>query len=198
VLVGALTAACVSASPLRAIEDPTRRLEFPGFSILPPRGPQWLAGSVEVLPSVESRVVYRAVFFRTPAGGESRAGASAPRIVALVMVRDLGEVRFRGPAEFVESMKTPGARTRQRHRIVGSQATLLARVDATCAAYGYAAEDAGVVVLVRGVRCLHPHWPGYAIDLAYNQRYPAGQTPLELDVEVGPFLGSLAFTSARP
>jgi hypothetical protein len=198
VLVGALTAACVSASPLRAIEDPTRRLEFPGFSILPPRGLQWLAGSVEVLPSVESRVVYRAVFFRTPADGESRAGAPSPRIVALVMVRDLGEVRFRSPGDFIESVKGLGARTRQRYRLLASEASHVPRADATCAAYGYEAEDGGAVLTVQGVRCLHPRWPSYAIDLACSQRYPPGGQRIVLDAELRPFLESVAFTPDRP
>ena len=194
----AATAACLSSAPLSPIEDPTKRLEFAGFSILPPRGPQWLAGSVSTLPTLENRVVYRAVFFRTPADADSPAGRDSPRIVALVMVRDLGEVRFRSPSDFVESMKTLGARTRQRHRVLTSRASLVLRPDATCAAYDYEVEDAGVILMVRGIRCLHPQWPSYVIDLSYNQRYPAGREPIVLDAEVEPFLGSLAFTPDHP
>ena len=203
-LIGALTTACVSSATLSPIEDPTKRLEFAGFSILPPRGPQWLSGSVETLPNVENRVVYRAVFFRLPADADARAdagaraGAGSPRIVALVLVRDLGEVRFRSPSEFVESMKTLGARSRQRHRVLTSRASLVSRADATCAAYGYEVEDAGIILMVQGIRCLHPQWPNYAIDLSYNQRYPAGGAPIALDAEVEPFLGSLVFTPNRP
>jgi len=197
-LIGALTTACVSSAALSPIEDPTKRLEFAGFSILPPRGPQWLSGSVETLPNVENRVVYRAVFFRLPADAGARAGAGSPRIVALVLVRDLGELRFRSPSEFAESMKTLGARSRQRHRVLTSRASLVSRADATCATYGYEVEDAGIILMVQGIRCLHPQWPNYAIDLSYNQRYPAGGEPIALDAEVEPFLGSLVFTVARP
>lgn len=188
----------MSSASLSPIEDPTQRIEFAGFSILPPRGPQWRSGSVETLPGVENRVVYRALFFRMPTGADPAAGAGSARIVAVVMVRDLGEVRFKSPSEFVESMKTLGARTRQRHRVLASRASLLPRADATCAAYDYEAEDAGVILMVRGVRCLHPQWPNHAIDLSYNQRYPAGREPIALDAEMQPFLGSLTFTADRP
>ncbi|MGH7356665.1 MAG: hypothetical protein ACRELS_19080 [Candidatus Rokuibacteriota bacterium] len=194
----AATAACLSSAPLSPIEDPTKRLEFAGFSILPPRGPLWLSGSVATLPDVENRVVYRAVFFRTPADVDPTAGRDSPRIVALVMVRDLGDAKFRSSSDFVASMKTLGARTRQRHRLLASRASLVERADATCAVYDYAAEDSGVILMVQGIRCLHPQWPSYAIDVSYSQRYPAGRQPIALDAEVEPFLGSLAFTPDHP
>ena len=187
---------CASVS-LEPIADPTKRIEFAGFSILPPQGPQWARGSAETLPSTESGVVYRAVFFRTPAETDRTSGTS-PRVLAVVMVRDLGETRFRSPADFVNSMRTLGARTRQRYKILGSGASLVERADATCAAYDYEAEDAGVVLTVRGVRCLHPQWPNYAVDVSYNQRHPAGQPPIAMDAEVDPFLRSLEFTPDRP
>lgn len=195
-MIAGAVAGCVLSSSLVPIEDPTKRLQFPGFSILPPRGPQWMMGSASMLPDDEKGVVYRAVFFRTPASSDRAAGGGAPKIWALARV--LGDVRFRSPGEFVESMKTLGARTRQRHRVLASRASLVPRADATCAAYDYEVEDAGVVIAVRGVRCLHPQWPSYAIDLSYVQRLPAGAPSVVADAEVAPFLGGLAFTPDRP
>jgi hypothetical protein len=46
--------------------------------------------------------------------------------------------------------------------------------------------------------CRHPHWPRYAINVLYTQRYPTGQAPAALDDEVEPHLGSVLFTPSRP
>jgi hypothetical protein len=196
-VVGAAVAGCVLSAPLTPIQDPTKRLEFPGFSILPPRGPEWMLGGESALPGAERGIVYRAVFFRTP-GDAGPTGGGAPRILALVMVRDLGAVRFRSPAEFVDSMKTLGARARQRYKLLSSGSSLVSRPDATCATYGYEAEDSGALVSVQGLRCLHPEWPSYAIELSCSRRSPAGEPLPDVSVEVVPFLGSLVFTPERP
>ena len=54
------------------------------------------------------------------------------------------------------------------------------------------------IVTTRAVRCLHPQWPAYAVDVGYAQLHPAGPPPVAADLELEPFLTSLQFSSDRP
>lgn len=54
------------------------------------------------------------------------------------------------------------------------------------------------VLAARGLRCVHPHWPRYLVDVSYSQRMHRGQPFVALEPEGEPFVRSLRFTTDRP
>ncbi|MGI0015029.1 MAG: hypothetical protein ACREBU_16545, partial [Nitrososphaera sp.] len=54
------------------------------------------------------------------------------------------------------------------------------------------------VLAARGLRCVHPRWPRYLVDVSYSQRAHRGQPFAPLEPEGEPFVRSLRFTADGP
>jgi len=204
-LVAAATLGCATPG-LTPIADPSRRVEVPGVSVLPPRGSDWvlLPVSGEGVPPGATliRFAKRLPRSRVQAGWLTYTG---------VFAVDLGEDKVRDADTFLQHFTEEfrggeGTMLTHRQRLVSFAAHRDDSLKATCARYARLTEftdpvefgDATLLVATRGMYCWHPHWPRYAINVLYTERYPRGQPPTTLDDEVGPFLGSVIFTSAQP
>lgn len=181
------------------VTAPTQRLEFPGFSILPPRGDNWfIAPSMSLAPNV----TYVAAFAK-----QTRERTYTIR--AAVLTVDMKDERFGSPTEFlrvVERAIEEEMKTSPRHRLLASRVSLESSLGSNCVVYDQTVEDSGVpqfpgsifILTMHGFRCAHPHWPRYVIDVGYSQRVPRGDQTLSVEAEVEPFLKSLMFTPSRP
>jgi hypothetical protein len=206
VLFAAATLGCATAG-LTPIADPSRRVDAPGVSLLPPRGAHWIllpAARGEGLPPDATLIRFAKRLPRDRVRGGWLAYTG-------VFAVDLGEDTIRDPDAFLEHFKDEfrggeGARLTERQRLVSFEATRDDSLKATCARYARVTEfrdpaefgEAVLRVATRGMFCRHPHWPRYAINVLYTQRYPTGQAPAALDDEVEPHLGSVLFTPSRP
>lgn len=206
VLFAVATLGCATTG-LTPISDPAQRVEAPGVSVLPPRGDNWdlfPASRGERIPPGATliRFVKRLPQSRVRAGWLTYTG---------VFALDLGEKNIRDADEFLQHFREEfrggeGVMLTHRQRLVSFEANLDDSLKATCARYARLTEfrdpaefgDAILLVATRGFFCWHPHWPRYAINVLYTQRYPTGQNPLALDDEVGAFLSSAIFPSSRP
>jgi hypothetical protein len=205
-LLAAAALGCATAGPGR-LADPSRRVDAPGVSVLPPRGGDWVflpASQGEGIPPEATliRFAKRLPPHRVRSGWLTYTG---------VFAVDLGEGKIRDTDAFLRHFKEEfrggeGAALTHRQRLVSFEAHRDDSLKATCARYTRVTEfrdpvefrDAILLVATRGLFCWHPDWPRYAINVLYTERYPAGQQPAALDDEVGPFLGSVIFTSSRP
>ncbi len=205
-LLGVAAFGCATQG-LTPSADPDQRVDAPGVSVLPPRGENWHlvpASRAEGIPPGATliRFAKRLPPARVRAGWLTYTG---------VFAVDLGEGKIRDADGFLEYFKEEfrggeGVVLTRRQRLVSFEANLDDSLKATCARYARLTEfrdpaefgDAILLVATRGFFCWHPHWPRYAINVLYTERYPAGQKPLTPDGEVEPFLDHVTFTSSRP
>lgn len=205
-----IAAGCEAAGPgLQPISDPTRRVEVPGLSVLPPPGDNWFLFPVSPHERIPGSAL---IMFAKKLRDAPAARPEDERLVyAGVFGLDLGERRFDTPPEFLEHFKgefegRTGEMITGRQRLIGFEATLDDSLGATCVRYSRLTEvtglarfpDALFILATRGFTCLHPHWPRYAVNVVYSQLYPKGQEPLALDAEAETFLKTPVFTSTRP
>lgn len=181
------------------ITDPTRRFEFEGFSILPPKGENWFMPSVELLqkqgvtngvqfwkmltpPSVTHTIVANVSAVKVPMPSRSRAE----------LLQELAQVKER-------EMSTG------RHRLISIKTTLDNSLGSDCLRYDVSAEDRGALVNqgsvyildTHGFACLHPDITSYLIEAEYSQRRLQGEQPLSLEAEGEAFLKTLVFTKSN-
>lgn len=211
-LVPVVAAGCTAAAPgLRAIADPTQRVEVSGLSILPPQGDNWFRASgppqQEDVPGITLVGFVKKLWDAPPSRAEE-----ARLVYARVNAYELGGgERFDTPAQLLEYVKRDSERrtgemVTRRQRLLGLEAVLDDSLGATCVRYSRLAELRGwgpfpesvFILATRGLYCLHPDWPRYMIDVGYTQLYLKGQEPLPLDTQVEPFLKSPVFTATRP
>lgn len=192
------------------VGDPAQRLDFPGVSILPPRGGNWfITPPVPSGPGATHTVV---AFGKKLREGPPATPEEAHTIRATVVVSDLREARFEDSTAFLGFLEREsgermvGRMVNKRHRLLASELSLDSSPGSTCVKYEQTFEDTGVprfpgsifILATRGFRCLHPHWPKYMVDVGYSQRYLRGQRPLSIEAELEPFLKSVVFAAARP
>ena len=206
-------AACAAASsrtwpgsqPVR-ITDPTRRIQFRGFSVLPPTGPGWFA--MPPVPADPAPIYLVARFAKVVDHADT---PDVHTTEAEVHIWDVGWRLFAGADDFLQFEKEQAERLADsyvdgRHRVLAKSTMLDTILGAQCVKYEFGVENIvpdapgkSVTLEVRGYRCLHPRWPQYLIDVSYSERYVAGEHAFHLDSsEVAPFLKSLSFTDDRP
>lgn len=103
------------------IADPSARIAFAGFSILPPDGGDW--ATAPPLPEDPGPIHRAAVFGKMSTRGQDRT------VVAAVLIMDLGGQRFDGPDAFLAFEKSHaegflGAQVTARHRLLDSKLAL--------------------------------------------------------------------------
>jgi hypothetical protein len=175
-------AALLFLLPCLAVAEDARE-QFPGFSLVPPGGDEWVR-----VPRNEM-----AVLWRRDTGDDAKtfvmAVLAGPTPAAVrdqaQLLEFLREVRAAPPPsadlELVESKLDP------------SNAPA-----ATCVRHAsrIRSKSAGTTMEVEGLTCLHPDYPGRMIDVQYSQRSPAGGIDDELAAEGKAFLESIRFEEA--
>jgi hypothetical protein len=127
---------------------------------------------------------------------------------ARVLVLDVQDTRFDSPVylRFVEDEAKRGSTGRRFRRIETRYAIEPEGRPPLCVRYETVVEDSQVpgfpgavfVLAARGLRCVHPHWPRYLVDVSYSQQMHRGQPFFPLEPEGEPFIQSLRFTADRP
>jgi hypothetical protein len=170
--------------PLAATGDEGgSRQTFPGFSLVPPDGEAWtLAGRndrsvlwVRDTGDPEHSVTLAVVAGQAPTSVRSRA-----ELVAFI--QRLGRAPPPSPElELVSSTAEPA----------DGPATACARHDARVRD-----RNAGTILSVAGVACLHPDFPGRMFDVQYTQRGEAGQLEEAFKQEGEAVIASFRFEPA--
>ena len=196
-LVGLIVVGCTHPRPI-PVTDPTQRLQFQGFSILPPKGENWFIGQ-----GVGN------VMFRKQLRETIKQPADLHTIVAQVWTRSLGDVTFESRMELLQylarELEKGMRQPTQRNTPLEVKLSLDKCLGWDCARIDYTSEDRGLpsfpgsVFILTGHHFvfLHPDSPTLVIHVNYGQRYLRGQQPLPLEAEVESFLKSLVFTPIR-
>jgi YVTN family beta-propeller protein len=192
---------------LAPIINSDQRLEFPGMSVFPPRGENWFVATVpaEFRPATATNLIW----FAKKLGTKDGQPNPQQTILASALIYDLHDKRFETSEAFVEFMRQSMVGEVQegpRFRILKSDISLDRTLGAKCVKYNISCEDTSnprhpgpvLILSLQGFRCLHPHWPRFAIDVGYSQRAPQGEQYISVEAEVRPFLRSLVFTKERP
>ena len=180
------------------VADVTQRLDFHGFSILPPQGKDWYV--VEKDPRA---VAFRKKLMERPRQPEDLNHTFA----ALAGAVDLKQPTFDSPTElreFVErSLQGEG-----RFSLIESRVVLDGSLGFDCMRYDAIQEERGnpraagfvLVITMHGLFCPHPYAPGLIVHVHYSERRVQGDRALfdeALRREVEPFLRSVVFTRLR-
>jgi len=173
------------------ITDPTQRLEFQGFSILPPSGRDWFIVVPQTVPDPSAGA---AVFFKVV--GKMHSLYASVKIYAPIATQTL---------EDLESFVLEEAKSDPRFKPLKTKASLDKCLGYDCIRYDLSFEDhaprdvpGSILMLTRqGFIVHHPGDPGFYIWVEYSQRFPPGTDPYPLETELEPFLKSLVFTPIR-
>lgn len=202
ILTGVIIAGCAVGPTLIPITDSTRRLEFHGFSILPPTGQNWFI----VSPPAQPPNYTLNVFFTKNLREKVTRPADVHRVSAVVRTYSLGNVKFESRIELLQYLAS------NLEKVLAIAPNLKASLDKClgwdCVKYEFRYEDRsspafpGFVFIItgHGFVFLHTDSSTFIINLEYRQYYLRGQDPLPwetLQKELEPFLRSLAFTSIR-
>lgn len=191
----AIAAGCAATAPsLTPISDPTRRLEFDGFSILPPRGGGWVR--VEPPLQVDPNLTAKAYFIKRLTEGVT-SPSELHRLTAVVRTLNVGDVKIENPIDFLESVAMGFSGKSFLDKCLGRD----------CVRYQSTSEHRnpqfpGFVFIIskHGFVVLHPASPTLVINVEYRQYYARGLQPLSaeaLEREVEPFHKSLEITATR-
>jgi tetratricopeptide (TPR) repeat protein len=190
-----IAAGCAAAGPSpKVIADPTQRIEFDGFSILPPRGEGWVV--LDPAPQVDPKVMAVKAYFVKRLTEGATSPSRLHRLTAVVRTVEIGDLI--------------GSRAHLLQSIAGRFSGVLDTCfRGECVRYENTTEDRsnpafpGLVFVIskQGLVVLHPDSPTLAINVEYRQYHAQGVTPLSaeaLEREVEPFQRSLEFTAVRP
>ena len=202
VLMGLTAASCAVGPRLIPVSDATRRIEFEGFSILPPSGENWFAASPEVLRVMEKPVgeivKLIASFIKMPPPSKTHTIAAEVQVAQLPPLPPSAN-----RIEILQQIKQSGLRSDDRHRVVASKISEDRALGSDCVRYSATSEDRGVpgypgsifIFDLHGFACLHPDRPSYFIQIEYSERRLPRENPLSsLEAEREAFLKSLVFT----
>lgn len=182
---------CLATAPrLTPVSDPTRRLEFPGFSVQPPPGEGWL-----ILPPKEGQVVFA-----------KEAGSKNHTFATYVVVSRLPEqVRFETPDDFLAYVKSVEApKNTWRFWILEYYEEVLDTTFAPyCVRYDYKLADRGAflteipILDIHGYSCLHPDSKKWLIRVNYSDRSMQGEITKTLREEGEAFIKNFRFTPIK-
>lgn len=202
---GALTISCVTAPKrpiLIPVTSPIQRIEFQGFSLLPPNGENWFLAFSLPEEFGGQRVPYIAVFLKKLPDEEDG------RIIAATVTSEKIKQTFRTPEEYLNFIKNALGKSIEKigYKLIKSRVSLDATPGPYCVRYDISYKVLGVpqfhtsavILETRGLRCLHPDFPRVLIDISYKQQYRQEESPFALESEGDGFLKGLIFTSRRP
>jgi hypothetical protein len=175
-----------SASALVPVADPTQRLEVPGVSILPPQGDKWFIAVPPTRPEPGSLILVQ--FTKTLQDQPVARPEDLHTVLASVTVTDLKGARFENAQALRMAVayalgREPEGSPRRDYRVLSLRTNVEASLDPMCVKYDLETEERGVprfpdsifVLAAFGVRCIHPYWPDYLVDVVASQRHLQGQ-----------------------
>jgi len=192
----AFLAACAATPRLTPVADPTQRLEFEGFSILPPQTKGWLI--MEPPPQADTNLTARVYFLKRLTEEGALSPSELHRLTAVVRTFNVGAAKTDAPTEILKSIG----------REFSGETSLDKCSGRDCLRYQSTTEDRSnpqypghVFVLSKtGYVVLHPDSAALAINVEYRQYHSRDVKPLSqaaLEAEVESFQKSLRFTAVR-
>lgn len=192
--VGLGVAGCAGGPQLIPVTDPTQRLEFEGFSILPPQGDNWFIAPPALRKQQGPGMIASFGKLTTPP-------SKTHTVVATVRG---GRAPFSAGsrAELLRKFAQGYSEQTNRNRPVSVNISPDRTLAPDCVRYDVKVEDRGVpgypgsvyIMDMHGFVCLHPDLPDAVIDIQYSQRRLQEDPPLALEAEGEPFVKSLLFT----
>lgn len=186
-----LVSAAAVAQRRTPITDPTQRLEFEGFSILPPSGKDWFIVEPRTVPDPSAK----GALFGKVVGKMHSLYASA-NLYAPIATLTLEDVQSSVLEEAESNPRFKPLKAKaSRHKCLGYDC-----VGIDLLFEDHAPRDAPGSVLMlsrQGFIVPHPGARGFYIWVEYSQRFPPGTKPYPLEAELESFLKSLAFTPIR-
>jgi hypothetical protein len=185
---------CAGGPQSLPVTNPSQRLEFDAFSILPPTGEDWSVINPAVL---RQQIPDLLVLFSKTVTPPSRFHTVTATVRGGRLPNSAGS-----RTELLQQLaRNNFVQTEQRYRPVSFNISPDQTLAPDCLRYDGVIEDRGVPgyqgsVFMwdqHGFVCLHPYVPEGAIDIQYSQRWLQGEQPLLLEAEGEPFLRSLVF-----
>jgi hypothetical protein len=193
-----LLSACATTSPQRPITDPSKRLEFKKFSLLPPQGDNWFI--VLSKPGNGFILLAKQIDSTTPLGAKSfqphtvRAGVKAV---------DTKSESVGSQQEYFDSIKqSEQANTSSRFTVLKESYSLHEKVGEYCVIVDKLSEDRGVpndpgtvyMFQENKLFCFDPQ-SRIAVMAGCSQRAPDIKVIIDLKDECEPFMNSLRFST---
>ena len=187
---------CASTPPTVLVTEPDQRLQFNGFSVLPPDGERWHWVGRE---SQDTTRLSYSMFVKK----SSRGRPSRNTYLAKAAVLDAGERQFTTTQELLSHVRAMGlfqeSPRQQNMRVEFAVDDTLAPL---CVRFDLNAEDtrvggyAGPVYLLdaHGLFCVHPEAPDVLVMIDHSRRTRQGDAPVAAQTEGERFLSSLRFT----
>jgi ankyrin repeat protein len=183
----------------KRITDPTRRLQFESFSVLPPSGENWFIQKQATDNVHFSKGTTRGEYHTVTAFARSSDTEFASWANRLVLARE---------GLLTEQLLSLGAKIQEqqwqdsRYKPLEARYALDSSLGKECVRFDFTVEDRGVpyapgsvfVLTVHDFYCLHPDSSNLVVYIAYSQRFLQGEQALPIESEVEPFLRSLEFT----
>lgn len=191
--VGTGIVGCAGEPQLIPVTNPTQRLVFEGFSILPPHGENWFMDPPALRKQQDSDVI---VGFRKPTTPPSKTHT----VVATVQAGRV-PISAGSRAELIQKIAQAYSKQTEPNRPVSVNISPGRTLAPDCMRYDVTVEDRGVlrypgsvfIMDLHGFVCLHPDFPDAVIDITYSQRRLPEEQPLSLEAEGEPFVKSLIF-----
>lgn len=191
--VGLGVVGCIGGPQLVPVTDPTQRLEFEGFSILPPKGENWFMAPPALRKQQGPDMIVSFLKLATP--------PSKTHTVAATVRGGRVPISAGSRAELLQKLAQVYFEQTGRHRPVSVTIAPNNTLAPDCVRYDGTVEDRGVpgypgsvyIMDMHGFVCLHSDLPDAAIDIQYSQRRLQEDPPLALEAEGEPFVKSLLF-----
>jgi len=195
--VGLGVVGCAGGPQLIPVTDPTQRLEFEGFSVLPPRGEHWFMAPPALRKQQGPDVIVSFLKLATPP-------SITHTVAAVVRGGRILHISAGSRAELIQKLAQDYSdkfSQTGRNRPVSVNISLDRTLAPDCVRYDVTLEDRGVplypgsifILDQHGFLCLHPDLSDAAIDIQYSQRRLQEDPPLSLEAEGEPFVKSLMF-----
>ena len=173
------------------VTDPTGRLEFQGFSVLPPSGKDWFVVEPKSFPDPSAETVQFAKVV-----GRMHSLYGMAMLVAPAATQTLDNLR---------SLVLEEAKRDPRFKPLKTETSLDKCFGYDCVRFDLLLEEhapadfPGIVLMItrRGFAVPHPGAPGSYIWVEYSERFQPGTKQYPLDAELEPFLKSVQFTPIR-
>lgn len=178
----------LALSPIFSLKE---RLQFQGFSILPPQSDNWFAMDSDTKGIILGRYT----------------GKEIHTIMVSARIEEYKDWTIKSSAEFLQyaKEKIEEGYKDSRFKPVDIKVSLECYRVGNCVRYDFTIEDHGspyapgsVLILTGyGFFFRHPYDDKYIVDINYSQRFPKGDKPLPAESEVEPFFKSLEFTPIK-
>lgn len=182
-----------------SVTAPTQRLEFQGFSILPPKGKNW-----NVIDRATDRVMFEKILVHSPIRTHRILASVGTSVVPLKDRKEVLQRIERKAQEEVEKNATAIEEMRKLLPATVFKVSLDSSLGSECLRQDVTIPEQDVpggpilVQTMHGFSCPHPDMPGYIIELGYSQRFSQGEQPVPWEAEAEPFFKSLVFNRITP